>query len=433
MDTEKPKLTAWQLLGLVILIVVSLICMWGMYIRVTEGLMPTNLTQHVPWGLWVAVYIYFIGLSAGSFLLSTMIYVFGVKKMEPIGPLALTQAFICLTLGGLAIAVDLGHPERMLYVVSNGSRTSVLAWECYFYMFYAVIILAELWIVLRAPLARWASERRWGWQLYKLIAMGEEQPSASWTKKAHYWMFMLGVIGIPCAFGVHGGTGSIFAVVKARDFWFGGLFPIIFLISALVSGGGLLTFLTATFVDIPKEQKRELVMLLARLTMGILAFDIVLHSSELLVTFYGQIPEETGTWQTILYGPYFYVFWFLEVGLGMVIPVIIVAMPATGRSVKWLGFAGLCVVIGMIGTRLNIVIPALFFPVFEEWGDPRTQQYGTAFPENIRWSLGYHPSLNEYIVGAAVVVLGIWLFILAFRMLPLRGEIEKMEGLGGSH
>jgi molybdopterin-containing oxidoreductase family membrane subunit len=174
-------------------------------------------------------------------------------------------------------------------------------------------------------------------------------------------------------------------------------------------------------------------MLLARLTMGILAFDIVLHSSELLVTFYGQIPEETGTWQTILYGPYFYVFWFLEVGLGMVIPVIIVAMPATGRSVKWLGFAGLCVVIGMIGTRLNIVIPALFFPVFEEWGDPRTQQYGTAFPENIRWSLGYHPSLNEYIVGAAVVVLGIWLFILAFRMLPLRGEIEKMEGLGGSH
>ena len=44
-------------------------------------------------------------------------------------------------------------------------------------------------------------------------------------------------IGIPVALGVHGGTGAIFAVVKARPAWYSPIVPLVFIISALASGG----------------------------------------------------------------------------------------------------------------------------------------------------------------------------------------------------
>ncbi|RMI16972.1 MAG: molybdopterin oxidoreductase, partial [Calditrichaeota bacterium] len=60
--------------------------------RLLAGMKVTWLSSSVPWGMWVAFYIYFIGLSAGSFLFSTLIYVFGQKELEKAGRLALLSA-----------------------------------------------------------------------------------------------------------------------------------------------------------------------------------------------------------------------------------------------------------------------------------------------------------------------------------------------------
>lgn len=63
----------------------------------------------MPWGLWVAFYIFFIGLSAGSFLLSTTVYVFRSDRLAGVGRLGLVQALACLAAGLAFISVDLGH------------------------------------------------------------------------------------------------------------------------------------------------------------------------------------------------------------------------------------------------------------------------------------------------------------------------------------
>ena len=101
-ETMKNKtltLAYWSLLGVVVVVGIAAI-----YVRVVQGLRVTNLTSLVPWGLWVAFYIYFIGLSAGSFLISTMIYVFGLKRFEPIGRTALFAAFIALSINESRVA-----------------------------------------------------------------------------------------------------------------------------------------------------------------------------------------------------------------------------------------------------------------------------------------------------------------------------------------
>ena len=67
--------------------------------KFVNGPIDEGTTQLVTWGIWVSGYIFFLGLSAGSFLISTLIYVFGVKQLEEAGPAALVQALGCLLLG----------------------------------------------------------------------------------------------------------------------------------------------------------------------------------------------------------------------------------------------------------------------------------------------------------------------------------------------
>lgn len=423
MNTHMKHLTPLEVISLIILAIATVIGVWAIMNRFASGLIISNLTQHVPWGIWVALYIYFIGLSAGSFLLSTLIYVFGVKKLEPVGALSLIQALFCLALGMVAIVLDLGQPLKAWLVMFPGSNTSVLAWEARFYVAYGIILIAEIFIVLRPGLAdqiKVGGPLVW---LYKILSLGGEFDREKWRTTTARWMFALGIIGIPVAIGVHGGTGAIFAVLKARPFWFTGLFPIVFLVSALASGGGLLTFLTAAFLKIERKKKLGILQYLARLTVGILVFDLLLLFFELLVVFYGGVPAETIPWRYTIFGPIWSwtVFWFMQFGVGIVIPSLLVLLPGSGNKIFNLGIAGFCVVFGMMATRLNIVIPAQLPVVIEG--------LEVAYPNNFRWDTGYFPSGNELLCTMGVLAIGIWMFFLAFKILPLHSaESHHSEG-----
>ncbi len=408
-------------LGSCILLAVSAVGIWAIAARFREGLILTHMTQNVPWGLWISLYIYFIGLSAGSFLLSTLIYVFGVRRFEPAGALALLQALGCLALGMVLIWIDLGHPERFLNVFVHFNATSVLAWEALLYVAYSAIVLAELYLVLRPALAQRAASGGVSATWYRVFEFGDSSLKERWQQRAAGWLRMLGIVGIPVAIGVHGGTGAIFAVVKSRPTWYSGLFPIVFLVSALASGGGLLTFLAAAALRIRERQKLDLVGGLARLTVGIVAFDLLLLTSEILVVFYGGIPHHQAGWREILFGPFWWVFWFVQLGLGALVPIAIVSGRRTRDSLPWLAVAGLAVAVGIIGVRLNIVIPAQIEPQFPTLPDAY---------HHVRFSYGYFPSSNEWLVGLGVIALGIWAFLLARSVLPLEPVEEGVHGRG---
>ena len=361
-----------------VLTISTIIGLWAIFVRLSQGLIVTNLTQFVPWGFWIALYIYFIGLSAGSFLLSTLVYVFNVKRFETIGPLALFQALICMILGLALVFVDLGHPFRFLNVFLYFNPTSILAWESLAYMFYIAIILGELYFVL-----------------------GGKGRDESWRETSRHWLKVLGIIGIPIAIAVHGGTGAIFAVVKSRPSWYTGLFPIIFLVSALVSGGAGLTFLTAFALPLKNEKKLQLVKSLAKLVVCFVALDLLLLFSDVLVTFYGGIPGHIAATKITFFGPFWWVFWIIQIGLGAVIPIIIVSNSKTGNSIGWLGLMGLLVMIGIIGVRLNIVIPPQIIPQFSGLPDAY---------HSLRYAGGYFPSLNEWLVGLGIIAIGTSVF-----------------------
>ncbi|MBI2915093.1 MAG: polysulfide reductase NrfD [Firmicutes bacterium] len=414
--------SAFYYLYWAVLLAAAVVGLWALGVRTTQGLRVTNLGSIIPWGLWVAFYIYFIGLSAGSFLLSTLVYVFGVKKYERVGKTAVFTAFVSLVAGLLFVLIDIGHMERFWTVFFRRNLRSVLEWEIHFYLVYIVILLAELWLLMRTDLIRRAQEPGLVGQVSRLLTLGSSDLSPLSVVRDRRWVTFLGALGIPVAIAVHGGTGAIFAVVKARPYWHTGLFPVIFLVSAMASGGALLAFIEAVLGGNSSDKEhRTVVTSLGRLVAGILALDVLLLASEFLVGLYGEIPEHIAGFQTIMAGPFWWVFWIVQLGFGVLVPFLILLFRRTRDSAGWVGLASLLIVIGIFGVRLNIVIPALSIPVI-----PGIE----SAISSVRISDYYYPTAVEWLSSIGVVAICMIIFTLGAELLPLREKLGRPHERG---
>ena len=243
----------------------------------------------VTWGLWVAAYIYFIGLSAGSFLISSLVYVFNMKRFERVGRLALFTAVVTLFLALLSIWVDLGHMLRFWHVIAYANFKSPMAWMIWLYSAYFVLLVAEMWFLLRADLIRGAETPGPKRTAYRILTLGSRDLSGSAIDRDSRVIKILATIGVPVAIMFHGGVGALFGVVAARPHWHSGMFPILFLVSALVSGGALLALITAIFQD-GWRSNRDTLLALGQMVLGLLLLDVLFQISEMLIVFYGGIP-----------------------------------------------------------------------------------------------------------------------------------------------
>ncbi|WNF36912.1 NrfD/PsrC family molybdoenzyme membrane anchor subunit [Bacillaceae bacterium IKA-2] len=380
--------------------------------RLVEGLAVTNLTNFVPWGAWVAFYIFFVGLSAGAFLLSTLIFVFGMVQYEKVGRFALFTALICMVVALMFIALDLGRIERATNTLINWNVMSILSWEVRFYLIYMVLLATELWFAMRKDLNLLArSGNLFKNKLASFLTLGSNDISDIAIKKDHSWMKILGIIGIPIAIiGVHGGTGTLFAAVTAQPYWASPLFPIIFVVSALVSGTALLL---AMYVIQRKARGLEvelgMIQGLAMLMIGFLAIDLTLEFYEFLVAGLNNKPEKMAILSVMFTGPYAWSFWGVQLFLGAVVPIYIVANKRLRNSVTALTVAAICIVIGIIGVRFNIVVPTQI--IHQLKGMP--QGY-------------YAPNLVEWLSSLGVVAIGLFLYSIGAKLLPLEVNDEEV-------
>jgi Ni/Fe-hydrogenase subunit HybB-like protein len=319
------------------LVAVAVLGLASLGYRLSVGMKVTALTSYVSWGLWVALYIYFIGLSAGSFLLSTMIYVFNMRELEKVGRLALLSALFALGAGLHFIWVDLGHPFRFWEIFTTPHFTSLMTIESWLYLLYLLLILAELWLLMREDLAIMGARSRGLRAFLARISVLGRRPAVDTEELERRRRFeesavrLLGIVGIPTAIGVHGGTGAIFAVAIARPYWNGALFPVVFLVSALASGAALVTLLYAVLGPRTAEALRVLKSV-ANLAILFVALDLLLLASELLVGLYGGIPDHVNVFNAMLNGPYAYVFWVGQLGLAGVVPMVMVAVGSSKSS-----------------------------------------------------------------------------------------------------
>jgi molybdopterin-containing oxidoreductase family membrane subunit len=379
---------------------------YAAYLRLTQGMASTNLTSIVPWGAWVAFYIYFVGLSAGAFLVSTLANVFDVGKMHRIDRDALFAAIISMAVALLFVWIDLGRMDRMYYPFIWRQFTSALSWEVHAYVAYIGILVTELYFSMRIDLARLATELEGPRaKLYELLTLGRTDTGDASRAFDTRWLKRAGMVGIPLAiFTVHGGTGVLFAVSKARPYWNSGLFPVIFIISALLSGTALvmMLYVLRTRLFDGERVDADLLEQLAQLLIAFIVIDVALTAVEGLIAFSSLHPHEVETWLIVLFGEMSWSFWWFMVGCSWVFPMVLLSKRSWRRSPPIMTLAGLLVVIGVVAVRFNIVIPAQILPVME--GLP----HGSYFPTLVEWA-----------TSIGIIGVGLLLFTIGAELLPL--------------
>lgn len=360
------------------LLLVLAIGAWPVLNRLINGVAVTDLTSQMPWGAWVAFYIYFVGLSAGAFLLSSLIYVFGMHQFEKIGRAALLSAIVSMGVALAFIGLDLGRVDRALITLVYFHWTSPLSWEVRFYTMYVVLLTAEL--------------------VFALMLQRRTMAPA----KAHTWMRILGIVGVPLAiFGVHGGTGTIFAVVKARGMWFGGLFPIVFVVSAVVSGTALVMAIHYWQArGAGKRPDTKLMQQLSVVLIGAIFVDLGLMFYEFIVPILSFEHHDKSIMAIMALGPYAWSFWLFQIGF--LVAALVICMSPLKRSAGWLVTAAMLVVVGILGVRFNIVVPPLVPPVIE------------GYPVN-----DYFPTLTEWLVCAFLCAGGALAYSLVSEWQPI--------------
>lgn len=385
----------------------------GVCDRLFYGHLHAHYGNIVPWGLWIAAYIYFIGLSAGAFLISSLVYVFGFKQYEKIGRVALFTAVVTLLMALGSVVADIGHMDRAWHILVYPNIKSPMAWIIWLYGAYFILLSCELWLVLRRDLVLGRGSPGMKGKLYGcLTRFGSQETSGESGKRDLARIKVLASFGIPLAIMFHGGVGALFGVIAARPHWHSGLFPILFLLSALASGGAILIVVAAVFQD-GWNKNRETLLSLGKLVLGLMLLDVIFQFSEILVAFRGGIPGQTEGMYLVMFGPYWYIFWLWQIALGTVVPVFLLVFSKSKNDVRWVTLAGLLIAAGFFGLRLNIVIPGL---TTEEIA-------GIAHAiASARYGADYFPSISEFLLSIGVLGMGLLLFGIGEKYLPNENE-----------
>jgi len=361
----------------------------------------------IPWSLLIVVYPYITGLVAGAFIVSSLYHVFGMPQFRPIARFALLTALCFLLFAPLSLLIHLGRPERALHAVLTPHWTSAMAAFGYVAGFYLVVLALEIWFAFRADIVAMARHAHGALRpLYRALALGSDDVSPRALAYDHKWARALAILGIPTAAGLHGYVGFIFGSLKSREWWSSDLMPIIFLLSAVVSGVALLAVLYVAVWRMRRtELKDDCLRGLAQVMWAFLAVTLVVEALEYVEMFY-RAREGIDTIVGLIEGPLRPGLLIQGAGSIAAFAVLTVLLTAGTRSrnfAGWLTFSAASLLVAVLAMRWNVVIG------------------GQELSKTLKGLLTYRPELlgREGMLTAALLLVGPLAVLWALaRLLP---------------
>jgi len=331
---------------------------------------PNEATQQPLWSVLIVLYPYITGLVAGAFIMASLVRVFNVKALEPVYRLSMLTAFAFLLCAPLPLLFHLGHPERCFEVMMTPHLTSPMAIFGFIYAWYLMaVLLLELWFDYRRDFVQW-SETTPGFKgiLYRLFTVGVTDTSEPAVNLDHRIGHILSIVGIPSAFLLHGYVGFIFGSVKANPWWGNSLMPIIFIMSAMVSGIALCVFnyMVLTWIRRKKVDMKCLDVMCMFLFYA-LVMDFAIEALDWVHRIYSA-EEGFQVMQYMAREKLFYTLSLGQVTGGTLVPLLLLGIlqlirkrvPELGRRRMYFTSAVL-ILLGVLAMRWNVVIGGQLF------------------------------------------------------------------------
>jgi Ni/Fe-hydrogenase subunit HybB-like protein len=331
-------------------------------------------TREMPWGMLIGVYAYFAIVSTGLCVLAAFSHAFGGNQMAPLANRMVWLSIIMLLGAFTVIGLEIENPWRMpLGVVFHPNVTSNIWWMGTLYGLAIGIMLLELFLII--------------------------------TKRFSA-AIILGVVGAIAEALANSNLGSVFASLHSRPFWYGSQLPVFFLACAVLSGAAAIVMFTHYSHVLQKRQMLDSTfrgLQTAGKIMVLMTFLVTLATVWKFVNAYCSTDEMIMAADSLVKGPLATNFWLFEIGIGLVLPGLLLVVSRL-NSMHAMSTAALMILVGQFFSRYNLIVSGQI--VSNEHKYVGVPQY-----------LSYTPSAAEYLLvvaGIGVVAFG---FILGERFL----------------
>ncbi len=355
-----------------------------------KGLGITNLTDLVPWGLWITIDLSSIALGAGAFSLCAGVYLFGLKRYQPVARTATFVGLIGYTMATFALILDIGKPERFWHSLVYWNTHSLL-WE----VTMCVVLYLTVLVFESMPIF---ANFEWLRKHFPKIAalMG----------RVHHYAPFLAIVGLGLSSLHQSSLGATYGVIKARPFWFKPEMSVLFMLSAIVGGISLTLFASMLASRLTSKAKVNdaLIERAAQFVGYLLIGYFYFRAWDALSMTYTYDPGRSEGLHFLTKGPLAFNFWFLEMLLGMIVPMILLLYKPARLNPFWRMVALLLVAAGVVAFRwdTNITGLAVIMPYVSGQAITYTS---------------YRPALIEILTGAAIIAYGLTAFSLGVKYL----------------
>ncbi len=327
---------------------------------------PNEIELH--WGILIVLYPFITGLVAGAFILASLERVFNVSEVKPTYRLSLLTALAFLLVATLPLLAHLGHPERALEILFTPKFDSAMAMFGFVYAWYLMaVLLLEIWFDYRKDFVLLSKSAKGLKKLfYTILTFGVDNISPRSLEIDEKIGRAITIIGIPSAFLLHGYVGFIFGSVKANPWWSTTLMPVIFLMSAMVSGIAMvmLVYMVTQWlrrqpIDLPCVDTIRLYLI------NIFLIDFSLEMLDLIHRIY-TAEESFDIISILMSNNLFWTQFVVQIILGTLIPISLLAVSFLfsanpGIRKKLYVVASILTLIGIFAMRWNVVVGGQLF------------------------------------------------------------------------
>jgi molybdopterin-containing oxidoreductase family membrane subunit len=364
------------LLALTVLVMLGMLVL-GVGNYLVHGHHAYNVTREHPWGLLIAVYIFFVVSSTGFCIVGSLGDVFGFKRFTMISKRAIFGSIVTILAGFTVIAFEIGHPvTMMIYNVLSPGLTSAIWWMGTLYGLYLTFMIIEFYFLLNNDMKN--------------------------AKK-------FGLIGLLVGLAAHSNLGSVFGFLNARTISQGVFYPTYFILTAFITGIFLSFIIMGFRYRLDFDQKtKDLLEGLAKIQGLLIAILIFFVTWKLLTDMYGGMPNRAEVAHHILGSGSFWT----EVILAMVLPLLVI-LKDFGRSPVAMFWASMSGMVGIFFMRYNLVHDTQLKPLQMM----KTHEYQLV-PDWIH----YFPSATEIMISLGGLGLCILLYYVGTRAFNLDEE-----------
>ncbi|OGW42139.1 MAG: oxidoreductase [Nitrospirae bacterium GWD2_57_9] len=393
--------------------------------------------EYIYWSIQIVMYPFMTGLVAGAFVLSSLYHVFGIQQLKDMARFALVFSFALLFAAPMPIVLHLQFPFRGVEIFMTPHFTSAIAAFGIVFFTYGAIVASELWFLYRKHFVevslalREKQDRTLGEQIRYLIfctlTLGVYDISEESLHRDEKAIKFLAALGIPVACFLHGYAGFIFGSVKANALWMTPLMPVIFIMSAIVSGIALcmLTYIVAMEIrkylakrkraayaglqsqDQLKSVEISVIQMTAKYLLAFLVAAISLEILDLIFRGYTAL-KSWDVLRSVIYDRDFKTIFLMQYGIGNLVPLILFLIP--GITIRRAVLGVLLVLFGVFMMRWNVVIGG--------------QAFSLTFAGYMHYHLPIVPhdweTVKEGLVGAiAIFIMPFALFTVISKIFPV--------------